>query len=179
MHPRHSAVSLPHFARVLTVAAIAVGFAFVVSAGPAAVQEQDAELLERGRTVYTAQCASCHGQQGKGDGSAARFLDPKPRDFTAAEWEHAAEGTVEAIAAVVTNGVDDTASVFAGIPVKSVWTWNPDFSSVQFLINAGDLQQSPEWLAARQKSGGALGDTFPRMSHDEGSPGIYKKLFQF
>ena len=110
MHPRHSAVSLPHyFARVLTVVAIAVGFASVVSAGLAAVQEQDAELFERGRTVYTEQCASCHGQQGKGDGSAARFLDPKPRDFTAAEWEHASEGTVEAIAAVVTNGIDDTA----------------------------------------------------------------------
>ena len=33
------------------------------------------------------------------------------------------------------------------------------------------VSQSEEWLAARQKSGGALGDTFPRMQHDEGSPG--------
>ena len=40
------------------------------------------------------------------------------------------------------------------------------------------VSQSPEWFAARDKSGGALGDTFPRMSHDEGSPGIYKKVFQ-
>ena len=109
MPPRHSPVSLPRFARVLTVFAVAVGFAFVVSAGLAAVQEQDAELLERGRTVYTQQCASCHGQEGRGDGSAARFLDPKPRDFTAAQWEHASEGPVEAIAAVVANGIDDTA----------------------------------------------------------------------
>ena len=109
MHARHSAMSLPRFARVLTVCAIAVGFAFVVSTGLAAVQDQDAEMLERGRTVYTEQCASCHGQQGKGDGSAARFLDPQPRDFTAAEWEHASEGTAEAIAGVVTDGIDDTA----------------------------------------------------------------------
>lgn len=109
MHPRHSALSLTRFARVLAVFAIATGFAFVVSADLVGVQEQDAELLERGHTVYTQQCASCHGQEGKGDGSAARFLDPKPRDFTATEWEHAAEGTVEAIAAVVTHGIDDTA----------------------------------------------------------------------
>ncbi len=109
MHPRHSALSLTRFARVLAVFAIATGFAFVVSADLVGVQEQDAELLERGHTVYTQQCASCHGQEGKGDGSAARFLDPKPRDFTVAEWEHAGEGTVEAIAAVVTHGIDDTA----------------------------------------------------------------------
>ena len=109
MDPRHSPVSLAGSARVLAVGAIAAGFAFVVAADLSAVQEQDAELLERGQTVYTQQCASCHGQEGKGDGSAARFLDPKPRDFTAAEWEHAGEGTVEAIAAVVTNGIDDTA----------------------------------------------------------------------
>ena len=102
MDPRHSPVSL-------AVGAIAAGFAFVVAADLSAVQEQGAELLERGQIVYTQQCASCHGQEGKGDGSAARFLDPKPRDFTAAEWEHAGEGTVEAIAAVVTNGIDDTA----------------------------------------------------------------------
>jgi hypothetical protein len=40
------------------------------------------------------------------------------------------------------------------------------------------VSQTPEWLAARKKSGGALGDKFPRMAHDAGSPGIYKKIFQ-
>ena len=40
------------------------------------------------------------------------------------------------------------------------------------------VSQTPEWFAAREKSGGSLGDLYPRMSHDEGSPGIYKKVFQ-
>ena len=50
--------------------------------------------------------------------------------------------------------------------------------SVVYEFEHEKVSQSSEWLAARQKSGGALGDIFPRMSHDEGSPGIYKKVFQ-
>ena len=40
------------------------------------------------------------------------------------------------------------------------------------------VSQTPEWFAARAKSGGSLGDLYPRMSHDDGSPGVYKKVFQ-
>ena len=49
--------------------------------------------------------------------------------------------------------------------------------SVVYEFEHEKVSQSAEWLAARQKSGGVLGDTFPRMSHDQGSPGIYKKIF--
>ncbi len=38
-------------------------------------------LLEQGRLVYTQQCAGCHGVTGAGDGPAAEFLDPPPRDY--------------------------------------------------------------------------------------------------
>jgi len=31
--------------------------------------------------VYTRHCTPCHGERGRGDGPAARFLDPPPRDF--------------------------------------------------------------------------------------------------
>ena len=49
--------------------------------------------------------------------------------------------------------------------------------SVVYELEHDKVSQSQEWLAARQKSGGILGDTFPRLEHDEGSPGIYKKIF--
>jgi len=39
-------------------------------------------LLERGRRVYQEHCAPCHGLAGDGNGSAARWLKPRPRDFT-------------------------------------------------------------------------------------------------
>lgn len=40
-----------------------------------------ARQLENGRRTYGQYCAGCHGEQGDGNGPAARFLDPKPRDF--------------------------------------------------------------------------------------------------
>ncbi len=38
--------------------------------------------LVLGSAVYQRECALCHGTGGKGDGPAARFLNPRPRDFT-------------------------------------------------------------------------------------------------
>ncbi len=40
------------------------------------------EASERGKEVYENSCAHCHGVEGRGDGSAAETLLPKPRDFT-------------------------------------------------------------------------------------------------
>jgi mono/diheme cytochrome c family protein len=31
--------------------------------------------------LYAQQCASCHGDTGKGDGAAGKYLNPKPGDF--------------------------------------------------------------------------------------------------
>lgn len=40
-----------------------------------------AGTLKRGREQYSMYCAGCHGEKGDGEGPAARFLSPKPRDF--------------------------------------------------------------------------------------------------
>ncbi|MCP4381330.1 MAG: c-type cytochrome, partial [Hyphomicrobiales bacterium] len=40
------------------------------------------EFLEQGRAVYFRRCSFCHGLLGDGEGPAAKFLDPRPRDFT-------------------------------------------------------------------------------------------------
>ncbi len=49
-------------------------------------QEVSAERLNHGRKLYLRSCASCHGYEGKGDGPASRSLDPKPRNFQAADF---------------------------------------------------------------------------------------------
>ncbi len=56
----------------------------VVGSLPSVVTDaQDApEASERGKEVYEESCAHCHGTEGRGDGSAAENLLPKPRDFT-------------------------------------------------------------------------------------------------
>ncbi|HKW93894.1 MAG TPA: cbb3-type cytochrome c oxidase subunit II [Methylomirabilota bacterium] len=40
------------------------------------------DLLALGREVYQARCIGCHGPKGDGNGVAATFLSPRPRDFT-------------------------------------------------------------------------------------------------
>ena len=42
----------------------------------------DTPSLERGAEVYAANCSSCHGAQGKGDGPAAIGLDPTPTNLS-------------------------------------------------------------------------------------------------
>ena len=40
-----------------------------------------------GKAVYDQWCAGCHGDTGAGDGAAAAFMLPRPRDFTGAVYE--------------------------------------------------------------------------------------------
>jgi mono/diheme cytochrome c family protein len=42
----------------------------------------DDAALAAGKATYTAKCASCHGDTGKGDGDDAMMYSVKPADFT-------------------------------------------------------------------------------------------------
>jgi mono/diheme cytochrome c family protein len=52
---------------------------------PAAAPVQAEPLTAEG--VFKTRCATCHGEKGHGDGPAAVALNPKPRDYTDAEWQ--------------------------------------------------------------------------------------------
>jgi len=47
-------------------------------AGKTSPVEADSASLARGETIYTRDCATCHGAGGMGDGPAGAALDPKP-----------------------------------------------------------------------------------------------------
>ena len=40
-----------------------------------------------GETIYNERCAVCHGDHGDGNGPVARYLDPRPRDFTSNQFK--------------------------------------------------------------------------------------------
>ncbi len=44
--------------------------------------EATEEFVEKGRAIYFRRCSFCHGLLGDGEGPAAKYLDPRPRDFT-------------------------------------------------------------------------------------------------
>lgn len=58
--------------------------------------------FERGRTLYKANCAACHGDQGHGDGPAAAAFNPKPRNH--ADAAAMSQLTDEDIAKVIQFG---------------------------------------------------------------------------
>jgi DMSO reductase family type II enzyme heme b subunit len=61
----------------LTVLAASALFAW-----PSASADAQNAQLDRGRDVYDRWCASCHGFDGDGEGPAAAYMLPRPRDFT-------------------------------------------------------------------------------------------------
>ncbi|MBI4055365.1 MAG: c-type cytochrome [Elusimicrobia bacterium] len=46
-----------------------------------ALRAASADLVSEGKALFKKQCAVCHGSEGKGDGPAADFLFPKPRNL--------------------------------------------------------------------------------------------------
>jgi mono/diheme cytochrome c family protein len=78
------------------------------------------ESIQRGKQLFTQNCATCHGESGKGDGPAAAALNPKPQNLTDNEWKHG--GEPQQIFQTVTNGVPGTAMVgWATIPEQGRW----------------------------------------------------------
>lgn len=67
------------YKNTLFLTLLLVALASVLSVASA---QKAPEASEEGKRVYEKSCAHCHGTEGRGDGSAAENLLPKPRDFT-------------------------------------------------------------------------------------------------
>lgn len=88
---------------------------YPVSSSPAV-----APKVAAAATLYQAQCASCHGAAGGGDGPLAARLDPKPVAFTNAE--RARERSVFALYQAISQGIEGTPMVsFASFPEADRW----------------------------------------------------------
>lgn len=63
-----------------------------------------------GRAVFTANCATCHGDGGTGNGPAAVGLEPPPPDLTDGSWT-TSDGSLDAIRNTIENGSPGTAMI--------------------------------------------------------------------
>ena len=61
-------------------------------ADPELVELVDRRLLARGAEVYRMRCAGCHGVTGDGNGEAAAYLQPKPRDYRQGTFKFTSTG---------------------------------------------------------------------------------------
>jgi mono/diheme cytochrome c family protein len=58
-----------------------------VAAPTAPAAEPAVDPVAKAQDLFRDRCTVCHGATGKGDGDGSAALDPKPRDFTLAEWQ--------------------------------------------------------------------------------------------
>ncbi len=75
------------------MARVAIAFATAIAAaaglaGAALLTALPPDTHERGRQIYNFRCYFCHGYSGDAKTLAATYLNPPPRDFTAAPLTH-------------------------------------------------------------------------------------------
>jgi len=86
---------------------------------PGAALAADAEA---GKQTFISNCASCHGEGGKGDGPVGAALNPPPRDFTQGDFKFDTDGDGKAgtdadLRSVIKNG----AAKYGGSPLMAPW----------------------------------------------------------
>jgi mono/diheme cytochrome c family protein len=64
-------------------------------------------LLARGRTIFLGRCATCHGNEGRGDGPiAGNLIGPPVGNLTDDHWKHG--DRPDQVVGVIAKGVPDT-----------------------------------------------------------------------
>ena len=112
--------------------------------------------ITQGMAVYTNNCASCHGAEGKGDGSAAGSLNPVPRDFTAGDgWTNGTSPL--AIFNTLAVGIEGTSMAgFKHLPEAERWALT-HLIREKWVPKAAQKNATPEEVEAvcRALSGGS------------------------
>ncbi|MCG8590019.1 MAG: cytochrome c [Proteobacteria bacterium] len=106
---------------------------------PASASAGDAAA---GKPLFDANCSSCHGMTGKGDGPVGAALDPKPRDFSAGDFKLDADkdgksGTDADLAAIIKQG----AGAFGGSPLMAPWPTLSDAEVANVIAYVRSLKQ--------------------------------------
>jgi high-affinity iron transporter len=110
----------------------------------------------RGAALFAENCAACHGAQGRGDGPAAKGLDPVPADFHDAA--RMAERSVYGLYNAVTLGVPGTSMTpFAKLGEQDRWA---------LALHVAGLGATPERLREGEAAwrSGRLRSAFPDLA---------------
>jgi high-affinity iron transporter len=105
--------------------------AALLAAYPVPVAPSNAPGLARGQALYQAQCAACHGAEGRGDGPLAARLTPPPVAFS--NRERARERSPFGLYQTITRGVPGTSMpAFATLGDDERWALSFFVSTLAF-----------------------------------------------
>ncbi len=79
------------------------------------------KVVAFGKQLYGANCASCHGKTGHGDGSMGAALNPKPRNFVEGKWTQG-DGVI-AHYKVLVNGIPGSSMASFSATLKPSDRW--------------------------------------------------------
>jgi mono/diheme cytochrome c family protein len=93
-----------------------------------------------GKEDYQRYCIGCHGQYGDGNGDNAPYIDPKPRDFTAATFKCRSTAT-----GMLPTDEDLYKSVGRGFNTSNMPSWAPLTDQTRADLVAYIKTFSPRW----------------------------------
>jgi len=73
-------------------------------AGQVVMAEDTKSDPKNGRTIFEANCVTCHGESGKGDGPTGAYLSPPPADLTS---EDVRTDPDSELLSIISNGITD------------------------------------------------------------------------
>lgn len=126
MH-RHGHVTGVTLALLVLVAVIAVEKGFSGAAGAEVTPTISPAAAKEAADIFNTRCALCHGMSGKGDGTAAAGLDPKPRNYGDVAWQSSV--TDEQIEKIILGGG-------AAVGKSALMPANPDLESKPEVVKA-------------------------------------------
>ena len=104
---------------------LAVGVAVVLlTAGPP--DRLTAQDTTAGKRVYAKWCAGCHGDTGAGDGPAAAYMLPRPRDFTGAVYKIRSTASGQ-----LPTDADLMRAIDEGLPGSAMPAWKSRLSDAE------------------------------------------------
>jgi mono/diheme cytochrome c family protein len=104
---------------------------------------------DSGKQLYRRYCIGCHGPQGDGNGENAQWIDPKPRDFTAATFKCRSTPT-----GTLPTDDDLDHAIQRGFVTTNMPSWNPLTPQQRADLVAYIKTFSPRWTA--EKPGAAI-----------------------
>jgi DMSO reductase family type II enzyme heme b subunit len=177
-----------------------LGLLVLVGAAFLANQPVVAQAPVDGETIYRERCAFCHGANGDGNGPVAKYLDPRPRDFTSNQFKFRTTASGELplrddVIKIVKQGVRGTAmprweEVLSQAEIEAVVDYvtqnfvpdwgtydptviligNPPGVSDALIAQGEQLYQELQCWRCHGQAGRADGPSAPTLTDDFGFP---------